>query len=470
MSSETSSDIKNIVDNKKYNGNSIVKKDTTETDLYLGLVANPSKTLDETEESSSSLNFNNDKDHNTSANSTVSAKKNSISQTRSSDSESSKPRFENVKINNTDKKKKRKDREYKTETQDTYSTKTDSKPTLTPQQERMKKIDLLRKLSDIKTKGYKLTKEYDFNSSVEEMEYEYDLLKSFVDRRNGIKLYKNTILNVSNIIEFFNSKYDPFGIKLDGWSEHMNIEVDSYDGVMEELYEKYKGRGKSMPPELKLLMLVLASASAFHFSKAFLSKMPGMDGIMNAQPEIISKIVNGKQQSKFMSEQELSIERQKIELMEKEKELKRQMRSNNTQQQQSPPQSMNMMSQMMNMFGAQPVQSPPPPPPQQQQQQQVNTFQNYHQPVQFNKSNDIPIGIPSQLNQSNDPRDKPSIVIKKPESVTDILNRLHSRETADTQDTQDETNNDRLVSDTLSDGSTISKTKGKKKKPMMSVM
>ena len=49
MSSETSSDIKNIVDNKKYNGNSIVKKDTTETDLYLGLVANPSKTLDETE-------------------------------------------------------------------------------------------------------------------------------------------------------------------------------------------------------------------------------------------------------------------------------------------------------------------------------------------------------------------------------------------------------------------------------------
>jgi hypothetical protein len=470
MSSETSSDINNIVNNKKYNGNSIIKKETTETDLYLGLVANPSKTLDETEESSSSLHFNNDEDHNTSANSTVSQKKHSMSQTKSSDSESSKPRFENVKINNTEKKKKHRerdrDREYKTETQNTYSTKTESKPSLTPQQERMKKIDLLRKLSDIKSKGYKLTKEYDFNSSVEEMEYEYDLLKSFVDRRNGIKLYKNTILNVSNIIEFFNSKYDPFGIKLDGWSEHMNIEVDSYDGVMEELYEKYKGRGKSMPPELKLLMLVLASASAFHFSKAFLSKMPGMDGIMNAQPEIISKIVNGKQQSKFMSEQELSIEKQKKELMEKEKELKRQMRSNNTQQQQ--PQPMNVMSQMMNMFGAQPVQSPPPqqqPPP-----QQVNTFQNYHQPVQFNKTNDTPFGIPSQLNQSNDPRDKPTAVIKKPESVTDILNRLHSRDTADTQDTQDETNNDRLISDTMSDGSTVSKTKGKKKKPMMSVM
>ena len=105
---------------------------------------------------------------------------------------------------------------------------------------------MLRKLSELKLRGYKLSREYDFNSSIEEMEYEYDMLKSFADKRNGIKLYKNLILNGCSVIEFFNDKYDPFSFKLSGWSEHMNVEVDNYDDVLEELYEKYRGSGGSI--------------------------------------------------------------------------------------------------------------------------------------------------------------------------------------------------------------------------------
>ena len=41
---------------------------------------------------------------------------------------------------------------------------------------------MLRKLSELKLRGYKLSREYDFNSSIEEMEYEYDMLKSFAIR------------------------------------------------------------------------------------------------------------------------------------------------------------------------------------------------------------------------------------------------------------------------------------------------
>ena len=75
--------------------------------------------------------------------------------------------------------------------------------------------------------------------------------------KSPIKLYKNLILNGCSVIEFFNSKYDPFNFKLSGWSEHMNVEVDNYDDVLEELYEKYRGSGGDMPPELKLLLLIL---------------------------------------------------------------------------------------------------------------------------------------------------------------------------------------------------------------------
>ena len=41
-----------------------------------------------------------------------------------------------------------------------------------------------------------------------------------------------------------------------------------------EIYEKYKGTGKKMAPEIKLLYLIIASASAFHFSKSQASKLP----------------------------------------------------------------------------------------------------------------------------------------------------------------------------------------------------
>ena len=87
-------------------------------------------------------------------------------------------------------------------------------PVMTAQEIKMKKIELLRRLSEIKTKGYKLSKEYDFNSSIDEMQYEYDLLKSFAEKRNGIKLYKNILLNVTSAVEFLNDKYDPFEFHL----------------------------------------------------------------------------------------------------------------------------------------------------------------------------------------------------------------------------------------------------------------
>ena len=316
-------------------------------------------------------------------------------------------------------------------------------PKLTGQQLRMKKIELLRKLSDIKSKGYKLSKEYDFNSSIEEMEYEYDLLKSFADRRNGIKLYKNTIINVTNLVEFFNDKYDPFGIELNGWSEHMSVEVDSYDDVLEELYEKYKGAGKSMPPEIKLLILIGFSASAFHFSKKHMSNLPGTGNggspLGGLQSGIAQKIASmGKEKSRFMSEQELNIERQREEMREKDKMMKEMMRQNMMKQQQ------------------------------QQQQPYEPMTTNARAPVNFGQSTPIPSfnpgGPPNHLIKNKDPRP----VIKTNESVRDVLNRLHNRET-DTIDTQDETttNNDRLLSDTTATES--KKSRGKKKKPLMTI-
>jgi hypothetical protein len=465
MNSDSSSDIDlNILDK---HGNNInippLKKETSESDLYLNLLANPSKSRENSERSSSSVNF--DDKHNSDDTSSVRhdsyrrsenrhssrrsnhSDNNSERHSKYSDSESSRAKYEDVRLSD----------KHDTHTRSVTRSET-PEPKLTGQQLRMKKIDLLRKLSDLKTKGYKLTKEYDFNSSIEEMEYEYDLLKSFADRRNGIKLYKNTIINFTNLVEFFNDKYDPFGAELSGWSEHMSVEVDTYDDVLEELYEKYKGAGKSLPPEVKLLILIGFSASAFHFTKKHMSNLPtstsnapapGGHPFGGLQTGIAQKIAGmGKETSKFKSEQELNIERMREEMREKDRQMKEMMRNN------IKPQSVSLGGVSQG-----PVAGPA-----------TNLTNNRGAPVNFMNNGSIGArtmentGNPSQLIQNKDPRP----LIQTPDTVKDVLNRLHNREKdLDTIDTQDETttNNDRLLSDM---SASESKKKGKKK-PLMKI-
>merc|ERR1711988_1616981 len=90
-------------------------------------------------------------------------------------------------------------------------------------------------------------------------------------------------------LEFLNSKFDPFDIKLDGWSEQINENVEDFDEIFAELHEKYKSKAK-MAPEIKLVFQLGASALMVHMSNTlFKSSMPGMDDIMRQNPDLMQK-------------------------------------------------------------------------------------------------------------------------------------------------------------------------------------
>ena len=317
---------------------------------------------------------------------------------------------------------------------------------LTPQEIRMKKIELIRKLCELKQKGYELTKEYGMDSSIEEMEYEYELLKSFANKRNGIKMYKNIMLNGVSIIEFLNDKYDPFDFQLSGWSDHMSVDIDNWDDVWEDIYEKYKGTGKQMPPEIKLAYLFFASAAAFHFSKSHTAQLPGLESMLASNPGLLSKIINPgkKETSQFMTQQEINIERQKEEFKKKDTESK--MKQNQQMQQMQQMQQQQQLQQM------------------QQMQQQIEQLKKQNSEPQAANAKPMPMPptIPANQFRTNVP------TIRAPDEVKDILNRIHNIQpsmvnqgTIRNTDTQDDTtsNNDRLLSDaTMSDN-----TPGKKR-------
>jgi len=460
MDSDTSSELNiNYINNKgsKMNienksGNIVTggkKTQSSDTSLYLDMLANPTKqTKETTKVDTESSILNNDSDD---MDTTSVTKRGSDRSVRSNSS--SRAQYETFSVRSVDSYGSKKG---SSKSRGSFSVKAN----LTPQEIKMRKIELLRKLSELKSKGYQLTKDYSFDSTIEEMEYEYELLRSFADKRNGIKLYKNILVNVSSVIEFMNERYDPFSFKLGGWSEHMSVEVDSYEEVLEEIYEKYKGTGKKMPPELKLFLLIIASASAFHFSKATLANMPGLDKMYQQNPDFVARMINPqKQQSQFMTQQEINLEAQRKAAIERERQNRNRVRQN----------------QMQKPAQQRPVRHVPANPPVTKRTAQASetskkenndmSYQNAFAPIGGNNTMDID--------------DKLTANIKAPENVEEILKRLHSRAEEKSVklnvETQEETSsdNDRIISDSTMTEDTQGqpvKRKNRKKKSIMTIL
>ena len=119
------------------------------------------------------------------------------------------------------------------------------------------------------------------------MQGEYETIMEEKSKQNSVKFQGNMLMAVINGIEFLNGKFDPFDIKLDGWSDQLQENINDYDDVFAELYEKYKSKA-SMAPELKLMFQLGGSAMMVHMTNTmFKSAMPGMDDILRQNPDLM---------------------------------------------------------------------------------------------------------------------------------------------------------------------------------------
>jgi hypothetical protein len=96
-------------------------------------------------------------------------------------------------------------------------------------------------------------------------------------------------------LEFFNKRYNPFEVQLEGWSESVMENVDDYDGVFEELYVKYSSK-VSVAPEVKLIMMLGGSAMMFHLTNSmFKSAMPNMNDVFKQNPDLVKNMMSAVQ-------------------------------------------------------------------------------------------------------------------------------------------------------------------------------
>lgn len=156
---------------------------------------------------------------------------------------------------------------------------------LSPEEEHVQKMEGLTKLERMDRQGVGGTK-MTIANSLDEINSEIARRKDVKALEASVRFQRGMLTTVVNGMEFLNSRYDPFGVELDGWSENVNENVADYDEIFEELYDKYKDKSK-VAPEVRLIMSLGLSAAMCHVTNTmFKSKMPGMDDILRKNPDL----------------------------------------------------------------------------------------------------------------------------------------------------------------------------------------
>ena len=161
------------------------------------------------------------------------------------------------------------------------------------------KADLLNKLTRLEKKGLNINKKLNAYSSLEELRTEYKRIKYSVEVDQSIKFSRRMLVACVTGVEFLNKRYNPLEIQLDGWSETVMENVDDYDGVFEELYNKYKTK-VNVAPEVKLIMMLGGSAMMFHLTNSmFKAAIPNMNDVMKQNPDLIKNMMSAVQNTQM---------------------------------------------------------------------------------------------------------------------------------------------------------------------------
>lgn len=176
------------------------------------------------------------------------------------------------------------DRHYDTRSEVSY------KPEFTYEEIQQQKRELLYQFERMEKRNIFSSKKFTMESDLNEMKHEYEKIKNERDADQAITFYRTALRAFVQGSEWLNAKYSPFPLRLEGWSDSVEDNVESYDDVFIELHDKYKSKMR-IPPELKLLAMVAGSGFMMHISNTICksSAMPDMADILNNDPDLMRR-------------------------------------------------------------------------------------------------------------------------------------------------------------------------------------
>jgi len=220
------------------------------------------------------------------------------------------------------------------------------------------KRDILFKMDRMRARGYEPPRNFTMESNLLEMRAEYERVVREKELDSSIQFQQQMLMTFVTGVEFLNDKFDPVGARLSGWSLNVNEGLPSYEDIFVDLHDKYRGTGKKMAPELRLLLSLSGSAFMFHLTNSIFKRSGpdvGIENLIRSDPELLRQV-----QAAAMSKLNNNASAPQQQQMP---------------QQQAAPSPMNIFGMVGNMFGA-PSRPPPVSMPQQQQAPQQNMHQN----------------------------------------------------------------------------------------------
>jgi hypothetical protein len=123
-------------------------------------------------------------------------------------------------------------------------------------EKRLKRLDIMRSLGELRDLGCKVTN-YNIDDDYYMMKYELDLHRSIRSKRNWLGLYSHMLIGVVKGAELINNNYNPFDFKLNGLSDEVSADKNTYYEILGEIYEFHNVPGKKMNPWFRLMVSLI---------------------------------------------------------------------------------------------------------------------------------------------------------------------------------------------------------------------
>ena len=278
----------------------------------------------------------------------------------------------------------------------------------TNDQIRKDKSEYLYKFNKLNIKGKWSSLRLDMTNTLDEIRNEYERVRNEIQTERSVGFFKRMLLLGVQGIEMMNTKFDPLGVDLDGWSEAMgySMENQEYDEVMAELYEKYKGSGQ-MSPEVKLIFMIISSATMFTISK----KITKLDS-NNALKSLIGGLM-GNNQSQQQPQQQPQQQQQY------QQQYQQQQPQQQYQQQQQPQQYLQQYQQQYQQQNQQQMYIPNPSELRNSKNVSETTDDRF--PSKMNAPDDIDI---NNILKTMNERQKEKDIRENTETTEDILKNI----------------------------------------------
>ena len=194
--------------------------------------------------------------------------------------------------------RKKYNREASGQTRSTFANQSDSdsnddshSPSSTKENDKLK-AELLSKFDRLQKKGVKVSRKFTMKSKLKDMQKEFERLNRNIEVDSAIKFQRKALVAILSGVEFLNKKFDPFAVKLEGWTESVTNDITEYDNVFERLYDKYHGTAE-MAPEIEVMMMIAGSGLMFHMSKSLFNNSNfNINDVLKNNPELMKNLMS----------------------------------------------------------------------------------------------------------------------------------------------------------------------------------